>query len=633
VTRTLPRARALATLRSSVVVVAAALVACSVLTVVPAQADGRRVAVPAARPAWATAAADTGTVAAATTVELELALALPDEAGARAFALGAATPGTEQYRQYLSPGDWIARFSPTQATVDTVASAVAAAGLSVESMPASRLFLLLKGSAAQVDSFLATRLHSYDVDGEVRLAAAGTATLPQTVARSVAAVTFTHAKITTAPSTTKKIAVSACSQYWRQHTVRLARKAYGQRTTSTPLCGYTAAQLRTLAGLRGSKLDGAGQTIAIIDAFGSRSMRRDLATYSSRNGLPSADYTELLPPAAAESYGCTAADWQPEQALDLEAARAVAPKAKLVYVGAADCGTGFDVATSRVLDEGLATIVSNSWGATALDTLAGTALSDDATRQSMVVMLHQQLQAAGQGVGLYYAGGDLGDESDLLGSPAVDFPASSPFVTAVGGVATGLNRSGTRAFTTAWGEHVSVLRDAKHATWSPKLPGFFIGGAGGGTSSLFAAPAYQVGVVPTSLSHGMRAATDVSALAASTTGFLIGYRPGGPAGSYRTMSAGGTSLATPIVAAQVALAQQATGRRFGFLNPALYRVAHTVRDVAPTGTRRAVAARSGKVTVLVTVDRDGSLTTRRGYDLPTGLGELTLATLGALGRL
>jgi subtilase family serine protease len=629
VPRALPRARALT------IVLTASLAAASVLAAAPAQADGRRVAVPAAKPAWATAAADGGAVSAATTVELELALTLPDEAGARAFALAASTPGTPQYRQYLAPADWITRFSPTQESVDTVTEAVTAAGLTVESVPASRLFLLLKGSAAQVDSFLSTRVHTYDVDGDQRLAAAGTATLPQPVARSVAAITFTHAKIQAGPTTKKKATVSACSQYWRQHTVKLAKKAYGLTSTSTPLCGYTATQLRALAGLQGSKLDGAGQTIAIIDAFAAPSMRRDLATYSSRNHLPSADYSELLPTGIDESYGCAAADWQPEQALDLEAAHAVAPKAKLLYVGASDCGSGFDVAMSRVLDGGLASIVSNSWGATALDTTAGS--SDEATRQSMVVMLHQQLQAAGQGVGLYFASGDNGDERELLGSAAVDFPASSPFVTAVGGVAAGLNRSGSRAFTSAWGESVSLLSGSKKQKWSPKLPGYFLAGAGGGASSLFAAPAYQAGVVPGSLSHGMRAATDVSALAATSTGFLVGYRPSGPSGVYRTVSVGGTSLATPIVAAQVALAQQATGRRLGFLNPALYSVAKAkpsaLRDVVPSPTRRAVAIRSGKRTALVTVDRDGTLAARKGYDLPTGLGELTSATFGALGRL
>jgi len=247
----------------------------------------------------------------------------------------------------------------------------------------------------------------------------------------------------------------------------------------------------------------------------------------------------------------------------------------------------------------------------------------------MVVALPLMSPGALSAGGLYFASGDYGDESDLLGTTAVDFPASSPYVTAVGGTAVGLNRSGSRAFTSAWGEHVSVLSNRKHATWSPKLPGVFAGGAGGGASSLFSAPAYQSGVVPASLSHGMRTATDVSALAASSTGFLVGFRPGGPNGAYRTVSTGGTSLATPAMRAQVALAQQASGRRLGFLNPALYAAAKArpaaLRDVAPSGTRRALAMRDGKSTLLITVDRDGSLAARKGYDLPTGLGELTAA--------
>ena len=614
---------------------ASALVAGSAVAAAPAEADGRRVAVPAARPAWATAAADSGALASATSVELELALRLPDEDAAKGFALAVSTPGTPQYGQHLSPADWIARFAPAQATVDTIAAAVQNAGLTLESVPKSRLFVTLQGSAAQVDAFLGTRVHAYDVDGQQRLAAAGTATLPQPVARAVAAVVLTHPRITPGPNAKKKKpTVSPCSQYWGQHVVKLPKKAYRRSTASTPLCGYSAKQLRQLTGLQRSKLDGAGQTVAVIDAFGAPSMRRDLATYSQRNGLPAASYTELVAP-GRPSYACAPADWQLEQALDLEAVHAVAPKAHLLYVGASDCGAGFDVAMSRVLDDGLASIVSNSWGSTALDTLAGSDLVDDATRQSMVVMLHQQLQAAGQGVGLYFASGDLGDDSMVADAPAVDFPASSPFVTAVGGTAVGLDRHGKRVFTTPWGENVSLLSGARKKAWSPKLPGEFIGGAGGGASELFPAPAYQAGLVPASLSGGMRTATDVSALAAMTTGFQVGVRETGTL-SYRTASVGGTSLATPIVAAQVALAQQASGRRLGFLNPALYALARRTpsafRDVVPSTARRAVALRSGKDVLLVTVDRDSSLKARRGYDLPTGLGELTPAALAALGR-
>lgn len=634
--RGIPLPTLLARPRALAALLAAALTAGSVLAASPADAAGRRVVVPAARPAWATADADTGTVTDGTTVELQLALELPDEAGARAFALAASTPGTAAYRQHLSPEAWIDRFAPTQQTVDALAASVQAAGLEIESMPKSRLFLVLKGSAADVETYFATRLHAFDIDGEQRVAATGTVTLPQRLAQRVAAVTFHHPRVTHGPAAVEKTSSSPCSAHWAQHTVRLPKRAYGLRTASTPLCGATAKQLRRLYGVAGR--DGAGQTIAVVGAFGAPSMRRDLATYSSRNGLPPADYTEVLPQRQDASSSCSPSGWQLEQALDLEAAHAVAPRAKLVYVGAADCGVGFDTAVSRVLDDGLASIVSNSWGSTALDTLATTDLVDDASRQSIVVAMHQQLQAAGQGVGLYFASGDAGDDSELVGSPAVDFPSSSPFVTAVGGTAAALGRSGKRAFTSPWGEHVAVLPSSKKsATWSPELPGVFVGGAGGGLSSLFAAPAYQRGVVRSSIAHGARASTDVSALAASATGFAIGLRPTGGSGRYRTGSAAGTSLATPIVAAQVALAQQASGRRLGFLNPALYAVARSTpgafRDVVPSSTRRVVAARTGARTLLVTLDRDTSLVARRGYDLPTGLGELTPATLAALGRL
>ena len=165
--------------------------------------------------------------------------------------------------------------------------------------------------------------------------------------------------------------------------------------------------------------------------------------------------------------------------------------------------------------------------------------------------------------------------------------------------------------------------------WTVRPSGLFSGGAGGGASTLFPAPAYQAGVVPASVSGGMRASTDVAALAAPATGLAVGVTTGG---RYRSIAVGGTSLATPIVAAQVALAQQGSGCALGFLNPTLYAVRDTRADVQASTTVRFAAAGSGRSVVLTTFDRDSSLKARRGYDLPTGLGTLTPAALTALGR-
>ncbi len=99
-----------------------------------------------------------------------------------------------------------------------------------------------------------------------------------------------------------------------------------------------------------------------------------------------------------------------------------------------------------------------------------------------------------------------------------------------------------------------------------------------------------------------------------------------------TEAVGGTSLATPITAAEAAVAQQRAGQPLGFLNPALYAAAKEVHDVVPSTTRRAAAARDGSKVYLATIDRDSSLALRTGWDPATGLGTISSTTIAALGR-
>ncbi len=617
--------------RTLAVLLTATAVAGSLLAAAPASADERRAAVPAASPAWASAAADRGAARASLRIDVQVAMRLPDEQAAEDFATAVSTPGDPQHRRPLSPADWIARFAPAQADVDAVVAAAAQEGLTVKTVPASRLFVLLTGTVDEVDAFFATRVHAFATAGETRLAPAAPVSLPRRVAGRVAAVTFGHALVTSRAVTPAKAPATTvrCSSTWRQHVIRIP-KAYGATAAGTPGCGYTAQQLRALSGLDGAGPDGRGQTVAVIDAFGSPTMRADLARYSARNGLPAADYAEHVPARTDwdASSSCDPAGWAVEQSMDLQAVHAIAPRARLVYVGAADCGYGFDVAVSTVLDQGLASIVSNSWGSVGLDTLAAGPLGDDATLAELTVNLHQHVQAAGQGVGLYFASGDYGDDAGVLGQPAVDFPASSPWVTAVGGTTSGLGAKGAHLFSAPWGTSIAV---AERGAWTTRLPGVFASGSGGGLSSLFTPPAYQRGVVPGWLSQGARALPDVAAVGAPQTGMsvLVTAR-----GAVRTQVVGGTSLATPIVAAQAALAQQRAGRPLGFLNPRLYAAAAAgaVRDVAPSRVRRFVATTQQGATLLLTSDRDSSLQARRGWDAATGVGELTAASLRALAR-
>jgi subtilase family serine protease len=158
---------------------------------------------------------------------------------------------------------------------------------------------------------------------------------------------------------------------------------------------------------------------------------------------------------------------------------------------------------------------------------------------------------------------------------------------------------------------------------------------------LFEQPAYQQGLVPVALARGKRVSPDISALADPFTGFKIGLRPiiDDPTlqtGAFTTAIIGGTSLASPLAAAQMAIVQQVTNQKIGFANPALYllnrKVPAAFRDTVPQSPRQALvfsSADSGGL-FLVSLDTDTSLQTRKGYDEVTGLGRASFSLLSSL---
>jgi subtilase family serine protease len=347
-------------------------------------------------------------------------------------------------------------------------------------------------------------------------------------------------------------------------------------------------------------------------------------------GLTAGSYRQLVPAPSqfVDKDLCGGpSGWQGEQTLDVESAHGIAPEAHILYSGGFNCGGGLDVAVSRILDKHLSTIISNSYGN----------LGEDVGDTALEIGRNQELQAAAEGIGLYYSSGDDGDDSVDLGTPAVDFPSSSPWVTSVGGTSVGLDAKGRVRLETGWGDSrdpVVVGADGNLAYGQP-LPGTFFGGAGGGVSSIFPEPAYQRGVVPAALSGGKRTTPDVAALADPFTGFSIGIRPivdddTLATGPFENDTFGGTSLASPITAAEVAVAQQETHTVVGFANPTLYAVARVAPGVfrdAKAAPNTALAAFSNglQTDVLVTLDVDSSLRTTRGYDEVTGIGSLTFA--------
>lgn len=608
----------------------------------PASAAGS-VSYPHSVPTWATPADDTGPAAADTTVEGELYLDMKDLPGATAYAKAVSTPGSPLYRHWLTPQRWIDAYAPTQQTFDTQLQRLQDQGLTIVGTPASRLFIVFRGTADQVAAAFDTQLHTYRVAGHQLVAPAKAPQLPASVAAGVTGMeldqgrlltrphSVTPAETTTAPTGKKSPSVPTvpCSAYYGQHTAQLPQ-AYGRTNVPSFLCGYTAPQLRSAYGVTGTGLDGSGQRVAIIDAYASKTIVSDVDTFAAAHGEPAlTNYTEdVSRPFYDEALCQYPSGWQGEETLDVTAVHDIAPAAAIHYVGAFNCGGGIDVALSSILDTRSDTIVSNSYGD------EGELLPADAIQGQE----NQHLQAAAEGIGLYYSSGDSGDESPNGLAPQPDYEASSPWVTAVGGTSTGIDGNGNVVAEAGWGSNVDkvVVQGSKLAYGSP-LPGAFAGGAGGGRSTVFAEPDYQQGIVPASLAAGHRVSPDIAADADPYTGMRMGITPSthdgtAPAGPYTEETYGGTSLASPLVAAQMALVQQLTHVTVGFANPALYALHRAVpsvpRDVSSTDPfLLGYTSKYSGNTYLVVGNRDTSLAVTPGYDDVTGLGAITFDAL------
>ncbi|HEY2516570.1 MAG TPA: S53 family peptidase [Polyangiaceae bacterium] len=581
-------------------------------------------------PAWAKAANYRGRVDGASAVSLQVHLALHDLAAAKADLEAMSDPANARYGQFLSDDEFSAKYAPTEADVAAVRAHLEAHGLQVTDVPVNRAYLSASGSAAQVESAFGTRLGHYQVGTELRRAPMDPVSLPAAVSSRIGAVLglATPAKMKTHTIELSPDATTpACAEYTGQTTSTPAPAYGGGFPAQIPvaICGYKPAQLRRAYGLEDSVRtgnDGHGQKIAIVDAWTPPTLVQDAQTYAANEDadypLATSQITLVQGPGAVQPPNT---GWYGESSLDVEAVHAMAPGAQIVYVGAAsDNDPDLIAAVNTIVTKHLATVVSNSYDGLEAQT------TDFTAWESMAV------QAGLKGIGLYYASGDNGDESQgdppdgNGGVPTVDFPASLPEVTAVGGTSLGLGATGEVLYELGWEDAFSDLEVPDGGTtsaWTPSAPGGYGFGAGGGISLVYLQPSWQKGIVPSSFSTYLnaqdRVVPDVAMLADPYTGFLRGRTR--RSGAYGEGSIGGTSLATPLFTATVALAQQHAGRTFGFANPLFYKASKkgVFRDVAPQATPEAVMY-GAEITTFDFHGAGNTNFTAAGYDNATGLG-------------
>jgi subtilase family serine protease len=362
---------------------------------------------------------------------------------------------------------------------------------------------------------------------------------------------------------------------------------------TTQLC-YRPSAIRSAYNFP-SDLDGTGQTILIVDPYGSPTIEQDLASFDTDFGIPAPPSFTILCP----EHGCPVFDpndphgqagWSLETSLDVEYAHAMAPGAIIVLVVAStSSGNAVHSAEAAAIKLFPGAIMSQSFGVPEYLVQAN---------RAQIMQAHDNYVAAtAASITLLASAGDLGaTNADPANITNPNYPASDPLVTAVGGTEgnpyfNGLQVNGSYGVEQVWNE--------------PQ----FGGATGGAVSSLFLAPNY-----PSSLGSQFRTVPDVAYNAAVDGGVIVLDTTMG--GYHRV---GGTSCGSPQWAAIFALANQEAGHALGFLNPAIYKLA---QSSAYANDFHDITIGDNKL-----LETQNGFNAGPGYDLTTGWGTPNVSNL------
>lgn len=368
-------------------------------------------------------------------------------------------------------------------------------------------------------------------------------------------------------------------------------------------------------------VDGTGQTIVIVDAYGSPTIQTDLSVFDAAFGIPAPPSLTVIQPAGpVPPYveNSNREGWAGETDLDVEYAHSMAPGAAILLVETPtnenEGTSGFPqivAAETYVIDHHLGGVISQSFSATE---------ESFPSAASLLGLRSAYVDAAAQGITVLAASGDSGaadvehNGHTYYDVPVTSWPDSDPLVTGVGATQLHLSATGHRT------SRDSVWND----TYDPTTQKFITGksgpsplAGGGGLSVVFSRPSFQDGVQQ--VVGTQRGVPDIS-MSGACNGAVDVYQ--GFPGQIGWFPTCGTSEATPLFAGIVSLADQMAGHPLGVINPALY-------SMSAAGAGGIVDVTKGNNTVTFT--QHGSQTTVQGfaalpgYDLASGVGTVDAA--------
>ena len=560
--------------------------------------DSVRVARPGNVHPLARAEFDAGAAPAETRMDRMILLLKPDaaqESALEALLAAQQDPQSPEYRRWLTPEEYGARFGVADSDLNTLVAWLTAHGFQAEPAPASRRQIVFSGTAGQVQSAFHTEVHIYNVNGARHYANAQDPSIPQAFGEVVAGV----------------VSLNDFESQPMHHGLAPIGSSQPEFTSGGThyLAPADFATIYDSASLYTQSIDGTGQSVAV--AGRSNLNLSDVQSFRSQFGLPANNPTVIV---NGTNPGIVSSSEQTEATLDVEWSGASAPKASIQFVVSASTNTsdGITLSSQYIVNNNLAPVLTLSFGN--CEAVIGSA------GNQFWSSLWQQ--AAAQGMTVLVAAGDSGaagcdspSSATAVQGAAVNGLCSSPYSTCVGGT----QFSDTANPSAYWSASnsstfASALSYIPEAAWNQS--GTVAGGSdlwagGGGASEVYSKPAWQLG--PGVPADGRRDVPDVSLTASTHDAYIIEMN-----GSLYAV--GGTSAPTPAFGGLMALAAQKAAARLGNANPELYALATSQANAGPAVFHDATTGNNS-------VPGQTGFNAGVGYDLVTGLGSVDAALL------
>ena len=507
----------------------------------------------------------TGPIASSTPIHVVVALKLQNSAALNALIKSESTPGDPLYQTELTPQQFTAQFGPSAAQVQAVSSYLTSQGFSNLQTEDNNLFISADGTAGDVAAAFNTSLTQYTLNGATVFANSAAAQVPSSLSGIVLSVLGLNNLV--GMRTGVKTAISQPALKF-EYGPKDFQKAYDAGTTPT----------------------GSNTSIAIFAEGDLTTVLTDLRLFEKQFNLAQVPVT-VVPTGIASTDVAGVGEWD----LDSQSSTGIAGGVKHLYFYDATSLSDADlaIAFNRFVTQKVAKVGNASFGeCDVFPYLSGAMFADDQVFA----------QAAVQGQTIFSSTGDTGASCPVQGTngvpdsglPMTSYPASSPYVVAVGGTTLFVDSTGAYDTEVSWNA------------------------GGGGLSALENSTFWQQGVVPGgNVGKGL---PDVAMDADPNTGATVIMN-----GAATVI--GGTSLSSPLSMGVWARLETAHRNKLGFAAPILYKLG--------TGTSLTAQSTTNPVPSVVgfndvTVGTNGAYVATPGWDFTTGLGTFDIAKINAL---